>query len=750
MQGRKFRLQTEGSSGGLGPQVPSLVDGKSVAAENFSTGMLHLPGRKNFESQGCGREDDRQPRLCQRKSHFSHQRSEISCQQIARPGLGNRTRASIAICHCERQISSVALREKPDLGQDKLSWLQRHDQDCGALYGVLPLCVGMPITATDHLDRGRGILRGCAGVVVGWVWPSETGERTRKENNCVWNQLPACILVRFKTKESWRIDGLPEDNVFPVAPQKKPWYLDKGKRRPMLRVTRKQFPLAPGFATTAHAAQGQTCSEGVLMDMHIGEAGDPLAAYTALTRVKDRQGLFVYRPFAAAPFQKGAKIGRELLLRLWGGEQMDWSYLRAKYRGERQCWECREQKPVGAFTPGRWKRSDEARVCRECMQRHADALEPWQCMACKDWKEESAFAETLARPQCTFYRVCHTCEATKWCDGCSARKTEDKFSRAMWQRKRAGERYCTCCAKKSHGLWTCGGCGTKKRRTEFQICQVHTDQPRVQNGKQLCADCRRPSPGHAIAAKAAAWLAPRRAKLAKKEVAERKERILADVWAEIRKKRAMATVEAMEDPSAKRQKSDGSAPAVPLQTVEATQNGDANETKMEPGSKRKCEARVAEAATHPSVATQVKKRMLPRKQENAVPGKFLYDCPFCHVGVTSSVRTGQVNHCKVCGHFFSVRDGKLARKVYNYVCPFCGGHVASNVKTGQVDHRGVCGNRFYVETGEVKKTRHHAHKCPDCQTRVWSARSWGRIRIKHTKPSGQQCPTSWQVPTPEA
>ena len=254
------------------------------------------------------------------------------------------------------------------------------------------------------------------------------------------------------------------------------------------------------------------------------------------------------------------------------------------------------------------------------------------------------------------------CEATKWCDGCSARKTEDKFSRAMWQRKRAGERYCTCCAKKSHGLWTCGGCGTKKRRTEFQICQVHTDQPRVQNGKQLCADCRRPSPGHAIAAKAAAWLAPRRAKLAKKEVAERKERILADVWAEIRKKRAMATVEAMEDPSAKRQKSDGSAPAVPLQTVEATQNGDANETKMEPGSKRKCEARVAEAATHPSVATQVKKRMLPRKQENAVPGKFLYDCPFCHVGVTSSARTGQVNHRKVCGRFFSVRDGKLDRK----------------------------------------------------------------------------------------
>ena len=46
------------------------------------------------------------------------------------------------------------------------------------------------------------------------------------------------------------------------------------------------------------------------MDMHIGEAGDPLTAYIALMRVRDRHSLFVYRPFPAAPFQKGAKVGR--------------------------------------------------------------------------------------------------------------------------------------------------------------------------------------------------------------------------------------------------------------------------------------------------------------------------------------------------------------------------------------------------------------------------------------------------------
>ena len=224
------------------------------------------------------------------------------------------------------RISSMALREKPDLGKEKLTWLQRNDQDCGSLYGVLPLCLGMPVAAADHLDRSRGILRGCAGEIVGWVWPADAVGNTSQEATQVWNELPACILVRFKTKTTWRVQGIDEDNVFPVAPQKKPWYLDKGQRQPVLRVTRKQFTLAPGFATTAHAAQGQTCKERVVMDMHIGEAGDPLTAYIALmrlTRVLDRHGLFVYRPFPAAPFQKGPKVGRELLLRFWAGEKMD-------------------------------------------------------------------------------------------------------------------------------------------------------------------------------------------------------------------------------------------------------------------------------------------------------------------------------------------------------------------------------------------------------------------------------------------
>ena len=264
------------------------------------------------------------------------------------------------------RISSAALREKPDLGKEKLTWLQQQDQDCGSLYRVLPLCIGMPVAAADHLDRSRGILRGCAGEIVGWVWPRmPSGGRVKRRR-------------RFGTscrRASWSglrgVQGIDEDNVFPVAPQKKPWYLDKGRRRPVLRGTRKQFPLAPGFATTAHKAQGQTCKEGVVMDMHIGDTGDPLTPYIALTRVQDRHGLFVYRPFPAAPFQKGAKVGWELLLRFWGGEKLDWSGLRAKYRDERQCKECNEWIKAGFCVHGG---SMETCRCGEGLQRmHSSA-----------------------------------------------------------------------------------------------------------------------------------------------------------------------------------------------------------------------------------------------------------------------------------------------------------------------------------------------------------------------------------------
>ena len=166
------------------------------------------------------------------------------------------------------KASARVLQEKPDLTAEKLQWLQRHDKECGGLYGLLPLCVGMPVRATEHLDRRRCILKGCRGTIVGWS--ACAGE---PENNVVlWNKLPEVVYVRFDTTERWQIEGVPDSNVYPVATCKRVWFLDRQRRSPQLRVWRTQFPLAPAFAITAHVAQGQTIPEGVLTDLCVASA----------------------------------------------------------------------------------------------------------------------------------------------------------------------------------------------------------------------------------------------------------------------------------------------------------------------------------------------------------------------------------------------------------------------------------------------------------------------------------------------
>ena len=87
--------------------------------------------------------------------------------------------------------SSVVAQEKPNLMLEKLQWLQRHNKECGGLYGLLPVCVGMPVRATDHLDRKRGILKGTKGyVVVGW---STIAHETPVAEGVVCNKLPTVV-----------------------------------------------------------------------------------------------------------------------------------------------------------------------------------------------------------------------------------------------------------------------------------------------------------------------------------------------------------------------------------------------------------------------------------------------------------------------------------------------------------------------------------------------------------------------------
>ena len=94
--------------------------------------------------------------------------------KVRAAAFANERHLPLVLLPAKDYISAPALREKPELKKCKKQWLKRHDRNCGGLYGLLPLCVGMPVRLTEHLDRGeKGLLKGRLGTVKGWL--SENG-----------------------------------------------------------------------------------------------------------------------------------------------------------------------------------------------------------------------------------------------------------------------------------------------------------------------------------------------------------------------------------------------------------------------------------------------------------------------------------------------------------------------------------------------------------------------------------------------
>ena len=50
--------------------------------------------------------------------------------------------------------SQETLRANPEVKGRRLQWLNKHDKDCGNLYGMLPLVENMPLFLTEQLGRG--------------------------------------------------------------------------------------------------------------------------------------------------------------------------------------------------------------------------------------------------------------------------------------------------------------------------------------------------------------------------------------------------------------------------------------------------------------------------------------------------------------------------------------------------------------------------------------------------------------------
>ena len=181
---------------------------------------------------------------CERKREWAASRQKRCTRRLRKIGF--------RVAHCKKNQTSA---KKNWLGCNRTIKTVEHCMGC---YHFALAC----LLATDHLDRDRGILRGCPGTVVGWkLAEAQHGDTDNKGH--IWNVCLCAFSFVLKGRHHG-VDGLSEDSIFPVTPPRKPWFRDKGRGRPVLRVTRRQLPLAPRFAATAHAAQWQTYRQGRL------------------------------------------------------------------------------------------------------------------------------------------------------------------------------------------------------------------------------------------------------------------------------------------------------------------------------------------------------------------------------------------------------------------------------------------------------------------------------------------------------
>ncbi|KAE8222189.1 hypothetical protein CF319_g4571 [Tilletia indica] len=148
--------------------------------------------------------------------------------------------------------------------------------------GRLPLFVGMPVVFRGgNQSVPLGVTNGAFATVGGYdLIEDDLGHKVARG-----------LLLRFPRLADLRLTGLPQ-GCYPIIPTSSRFSFRDGVDEPVIRVTRKQLPVQPGFAMTVHSAQGITAENGVVVDLRKGG----FEAYVAASRATKRANLFLFAP----------------------------------------------------------------------------------------------------------------------------------------------------------------------------------------------------------------------------------------------------------------------------------------------------------------------------------------------------------------------------------------------------------------------------------------------------------------------
>jgi hypothetical protein len=261
-----------------------------------------------------------------------------------------------------------------------------------------------------------------------------------------------------------------------------------------LKITRKQIPLAPAFAMTAHASQGKTLKGGAIVDLCIGKGSNPLGSYVAMTRVKSRKDVLVYHPFPRELFTQGPRKGPDLLLKLLRGEMLNWKEIEEEHMPSRLCKGCNFVRYKDAFHAGQWGREDKISFCLTCCEAKKAAGTPMRCNNCGIWKIEAAIPEKYRYNWCLRTRVCETCVERRKCRGkCEKYLDESQFTKSEWDH--AGWPHdhrgkCRDCRERGQETKPCAKCHERYPREAYIKPGASDDAWFSNDYERTCLKCR--------------------------------------------------------------------------------------------------------------------------------------------------------------------------------------------------------------------------------------------------------------------
>ncbi len=113
-----------------------------------------------------------------------------------------------------------------------------------------------------------------------------------------------------------------------------------------------------------------------IVDLVIGKDMTPVTNYIALSRLKRREDVLIYREFPAETMRKGPPEGPTLLLRVLRGEPVDWDALTQQRMPKKRCVHCHELRFKDEYTPAEWEKKTEP-CCKKCRKDR----QPTECQA---------------------------------------------------------------------------------------------------------------------------------------------------------------------------------------------------------------------------------------------------------------------------------------------------------------------------------------------------------------------------------